>query len=114
MALKRIPIPTRIALDDDGARIVLTWEDGTVSEFRAFDLRAGCPCAGCVDELTGIRTLRVESVDPTVKAVTSGRVGRYAVAFRWSDGHSSGIYTYESLRAGRFGPATQADEDPRA
>ena len=67
-----------------------------------------------VDELTGIRTLRDEDVDPAVKAVTSRRVGRYAVAFRWSDGHSSGIYTYESLRAGRFGPAEHADEDPRA
>ena len=114
MPLKRIPIPTRIALEDDGARIVLTWEDGVVSEFRAFDLRAACPCAGCVDELTGIRTLRDEDVDPAVNAVTSGRVGRYAVAFQWSDGHSSGIYTYESLRAGHFGPAAPADEDPRA
>lgn len=110
MPLRRIPIPTRIAMEDDGARILLTWEDGAVSEHKAFDLRAGCPCAGCVDELSGLRTLRIEDVDPAVKAVTAGRVGRYAVAFHWSDGHSSGIYTYESLRAGRFGPEAGRDE----
>jgi ATP-binding protein involved in chromosome partitioning len=114
MALKRIPIPTRIALEDEGARIALTWEGGATSEFRAFDLRAACPCAGCVDELTGIRTLRDDDVDPAVKAVTSGRVGRYAVAFQWSDGHSSGIYTYESLRVGRFGPDAREDGGSRA
>jgi DUF971 family protein len=25
-------------------------------------------------------------------------VGRYAIRFHWSDGHSTGIYTFEQLR----------------
>jgi DUF971 family protein len=25
-------------------------------------------------------------------------VGRYAIQFHWSDGHSTGIYTFEHLR----------------
>jgi DUF971 family protein len=25
-------------------------------------------------------------------------VGRYAIRFHWSDGHSTGIYTFEHLR----------------
>ncbi len=114
MALKRIPVPTRIALEDEGARIVLAWEDGIVTAYRAFDLRAACPCAACVDELSGIRTLRPEDVDPTVRATAAGRVGRYALAFHWSDGHSSGIYTYDRLRGGGFTPDAQPDRDAGA
>lgn len=101
MALKRIPVPTRIELEASGTRIVLHWQDGRVTRFRAFDLRAECPCASCVDEMTGRRTLSREDVDPDVTATAYGRVGRYAVQFQWSDGHSTGIYSYERLREER-------------
>ena len=100
MALKRIPIPVKIDLDEGGSRVVVTWQDGRMLAHRAFELRAECPCAGCVDEVTGERTLRRENVDPGVRAVEVGRVGRYALRFQWSDGHNTGIYTYERLREG--------------
>lgn len=98
MGLKRIPIPVNIDLEDGGRTIQLVWQDGRVTRIAAFDLRAGCPCAGCVDEMTGVRTLKRENVDPGVMATTCGRVGRYALQIQWSDGHNTGIYTYERLR----------------
>jgi DUF971 family protein len=100
MALKRTPVPVHVDLDEEGRLLALTWQDGKTSRHRAFDLRAGCPCAGCVDEMTGKRTLRPEDVDPGVAAREVGRVGRYALRIRWSDGHDTGIYSYESLREG--------------
>jgi len=100
MALKRIPVPTRIDLEESGTRIVLAWADGRVSRWTAFELRAACPCASCVDEMSGRRTLEPKDVDPGVAATAYGRVGRYAVQFQWSDGHATGIYSYERLREG--------------
>lgn len=102
MALKRIPVPVSIDLEDGGKRIAFTWPDGRRQVLTAFDLRLACPCAECEDEITGERTLRAEDVDPEVTAVSFGRVGRYGVQFEWSDGHNAGIYSYEHLRDGKY------------
>lgn len=42
--------------------------------------------------------LKIEDVDENVAASSFHKVGRYALQFDWSDGHSTGIYTYERLR----------------
>ena len=34
-------------------RLQVTWADGHVSLFEAPTLRGLCPCASCVDEITG-------------------------------------------------------------
>jgi DUF971 family protein len=98
MALKRIPVPLSIDLTDGGKHITIVWQDGRTTEHAAFDLRADCPCAGCVDEMSGKRILLRENVDPEVGAVAAKQVGRYAVQFQWSDNHTTGIYAYERLR----------------
>ena len=36
---------------------------------------------------------------PDLKLVGMENIGTYAVQFSWSDGHSSGIFTWETLRA---------------
>jgi len=100
VALKRTPIPVDIQLEDEGRTIRILWEGGRQGTFGAFDLRAECPCALCVDELTGKRTLRREDVDPKVAATSVERVGRYALQFAWSDGHTTGIYSYKRLIEG--------------
>jgi DUF971 family protein len=33
-----------------------------------------------------------------VRPLSIDSVGRYAIRFHWSDGHSTGIYTFEHLR----------------
>jgi DUF971 family protein len=90
--------PLTIGPTEDGARLRIEWGDGGTSEYWPRDLRLLCPCAGCVDELTGVRTLRPEAIADGVHPVAIHYVGRYALQFFWSDGHSTGIYTFEYLR----------------
>ena len=69
-----------------------------VSEYEPRNLRVLCPCAGCVDEMTGQRTLKPETVERGVYPTAIHYVGQYALQFVWSDGHSTGLYTFEYLR----------------
>jgi DUF971 family protein len=78
--------------------IHVTWSDGHRSVFPNKALRERCPCAGCVHELTGQRLLDPRSVRPDIRAEEITLVGRYAIRVRWSDGHATGIYTFEKLR----------------
>lgn len=93
-----IPLPTQVDLPDGGRLIAIRWQDGRTTQHVAFDLRAQCPCASCIHEFSGEQLLKIEDVDPNVAASSYHKVGRYALQFQWSDGHSTGIYTYERLR----------------
>jgi ATP-binding protein involved in chromosome partitioning len=90
--LKRLEQPSR-------REVVLEWKDGHVSRYDPFALRLACACATCVDENTGRKILREESVPKDVWAQSISPVGRYGLQFVWSDGHATGIYTFERLRA---------------
>jgi DUF971 family protein len=81
---------------DDGLRI--TWADERVCEYNAAALRRACPCAQCVNEWTGQRTLRPEKISDELQILDLSLVGRYAINFRWSDGHDTGIYSFRYLR----------------
>ena len=90
--------PHEIGPTEDGAKLRITWKDGVVSEYVPRYLRLLCPCAGCVDEMTGERTLQPGMIDEGVYPAEIHYVGRYAIQCMWSDGHSTGIYTFEYLR----------------
>ena len=90
--------PAEIGPTEDGSKLRITWKDGVVSEYIPRYLRLLCPCAGCVDEMTGVRTLEPEMVHEGVYPTAIHYVGRYALQFVWSDGHSTGIFTFEYLR----------------
>jgi ATP-binding protein involved in chromosome partitioning len=51
-----------------------------------------------VDEVTGQKRLEPASVAADVWPQEISPVGRYALHFQWSDGHRTGIYTFEQLR----------------
>lgn len=90
------PIPREIgrAAQHD-VRVV--WEDRQ-DVLGARDLRLACPCAACVDELTGRRRLDPATVPPDVHPRSIQPVGRYAIHIDWSDGHHTGIYSFDLLR----------------
>jgi DUF971 family protein len=50
-----------------------------------------------VDEWTGKQTLTEQAVPADVRPDKIDPVGLYALSFDWSDGHSTGIYTFERL-----------------
>jgi DUF971 family protein len=90
--------PVEIGPTEDGMRLAIEWGDGTRAEYEPRALRLRCPCAGCVDEMTGIRTLKSDDVPENVHPMEIQYVGRYALQFFWSDGHRTGLYTFQYLR----------------
>ena len=61
-------------------------------------LRAECQCAHCVNEWTGERILDPATIPADISIERMELVGNYAVRVYWSDGHQSGLYTWERLR----------------
>lgn len=88
--------PREIKLDDSGLRIL--WDDGHSSYYPHRYLRAECRCAGCVEEMSGRRLVTLENIREDVQALDWDTVGRYALQFLWTDGHTTGIYPFDLLR----------------
>ncbi len=76
----------------------LTWNEGAVTPASYRILRGECPCAVCRDEWTGARIFDANTIRDDLKIEGLEAVGSYAVRIAWSDGHSSGLYTWENLR----------------
>ena len=88
----------RVITRSDPARIVIDWADGERTSYSAAQLRSHCPCARCVNELTGVRMHDPSSVPADLSQSETRIVGNYALAFRFSDGHDTGIYPFTMLR----------------
>ncbi len=89
--------PSDVRVGDRAVEI--RWSDGHESRYVFRDLRLECPCALCVDEDTGQPRIDSTRVPMDVRPLDVRTVGRYALQFSWSDGHNTGIYTYDKLRA---------------
>jgi len=76
----------------------LVWEDGHESYYPGHFLRCACACSHCVDENSGRRVLVEERIPKDVRVTEIHAVGNYGIGVRWSDGHDTGIYTFERLR----------------
>ncbi|MBM4436711.1 MAG: DUF971 domain-containing protein [Actinobacteria bacterium] len=90
--------PTGLRRVGDNA-LAIAWKDGAESILPLRDIRLDCGCAACRNELTGAPTLDPATVPADIRAERITPVGRYALTFLWSDGHSTGIYPWEHLRA---------------
>ncbi len=78
--------------------IHVRWADGATITLPNFKVRAACSCARCVDEYTGKQLLDVDSIPPDIEVHEIQPLGNYAVNIVWSDGHSSGIYSWQHLK----------------
>jgi len=90
------------ALSEQGL-LSIQWNDASRNDASTDCLpfktvRGHCPCAACVDEITGVRTLDIESLPDDVHPTGLSATGNYAVKFTWSDGHDTGLYTWEYLK----------------
>lgn len=92
------PTASEISLSPDGRLVQLVWTDGSRTAVTARLLRQSCPCAGCVEEWTGRRTLDPDSVPSELTVKDIAPVGTYALAFTFGDGHQTGIYEWKTLR----------------
>lgn len=95
---QRRPTPRSVGPTEDELRLRIVWEDGHVSEYEPRFLRLACPCASCVEEMTGRPLLDPSRVPEDVYPTAINYVGRYALQFDWSDRHRTGIYPFTQLR----------------
>lgn len=92
------PIPYAINRQDDG--LLIEWDQaGHQAFFPARDLRLACRCAACVQEMTGRPLLDPAQVPADIRPDSVALVGTYGLRVQWSDGHGTGIYTFERLLA---------------
>jgi DUF971 family protein len=90
------PIPHAINRRDEG--ILIEWDTaGHEAWFPARALRLACPCAACVEEMSGRALLDAASIPEDVRPVALALVGAYGLQVQWSDGHGTGIYTFQRL-----------------
>lgn len=72
----------------------ITWDDGRTFKLPHKILRGFCPCATCQGHSGTVSFVQGQNLE--LREIE--RVGNYALALTWGDGHSSGIYTYAHLR----------------
>ena len=77
--------------------LFISWNTGENYSIPYVEVRYYCPCAGCVDEHTGERTIEKSSISPEIRPTDVQLIGRYAVQFLWSDGHNTGMYHFDRL-----------------
>ncbi len=83
----------------DPRTLSILWEDGRRDDFDVRDLRLACKCALCIEEMSGRKLLDPKTIRSDVSPRQIMSKGNYAIQFDWSDGHSTGIYSFNDLRA---------------
>jgi len=86
-----------------GEGVEVAWADGHASRYTFPYLRDHCPCAMCNDERekkekAGNKPEPFPMFKPTVTAKSASPVGNYAIQIEFSDGHATGIYSFDHLR----------------
>jgi DUF971 family protein len=96
--------PVRLDLKKD-EKLEIEWQDGLKSVYTISMLRAMCPCALCreVREESKVKRKPLLQILPgnyekPMAVVEAELVGGYALRLEWSDGHGSGIYSFQYLR----------------
>lgn len=91
-----------------GAGVDIVWADGHRSHYDFAYLREECPCATCDDQRRKKAAAPVQSsggtssvlplYKPRLSARAAKSMGNYALQIDFTDGHSTGIYSYDHLR----------------
>jgi DUF971 family protein len=97
--------PEHIAISKSKG-IKIDWKDGHHSDYGITYLRDKCPCATCTgahgtpprEPESAAPATPFQMYKPVLKMLDVEPVGNYAIRIHWSDGHSSGIYTYDHFR----------------
>jgi DUF971 family protein len=95
--------PTKLELEGPST-LRITWSDGQVRDYALRELRDKCPCATCREKRnapppSSLQLHVISAAEAQPLRITAMKpVGNYAYSIDFSDGHSTGIYTLESLR----------------
>ena len=112
-AEKKLPLeavtPQKVRVKkSEGTGVEIDWKDGHASAWTFAWLRDACPCATCNEERehTGRQpgepkpkaASLLQLYEAPARPVETTPVGKYAIRFKWTDGHESGIYSWDYLR----------------
>lgn len=84
-----------------GTELAIQWEDGSESYISSESLRANSPSASVSGErdILGNQYGGESGKDYSQVTIDSWtQVGNYAFRFQFSDGHNTGIFSYDLLR----------------
>ena len=87
--------PTEIKLHQVSNILEISFADGRVFKLPCEYLRVYTPSAEAVGHAPGQEILQTEKEDVTINEIKP--IGNYAIAPVFSDGHNSGIYTWDLL-----------------
>ena len=102
--LDRISFKTKEAAPPEAIEVTergelrIVWPGGPEVLIPALQLRDQCPCASCIEEGTGRKILDPATIPADIRPVKIEPVGNYAIQITWTDGHSTGIYSWRTLR----------------
>ena len=88
-----------VRIDVTPQAVEIEWDDAHRSSYPHRYLRLECGCAGCVEELSGRKILDPAKIPQDVAFIDHMEIGNYGIQPLWSDGHHTGIYTYNRLRS---------------
>ena len=95
---KTTVVPHAITRRDDG--LLIEWDaTGHVGFFPARPLRLACPCAACIEEMTGRPLLDPGTIAAEVRPLSVALVGAYGIKVFFNDTATTEIYTFERLLA---------------
>jgi DUF971 family protein len=77
--------------------MLIEWNTGERFALPFREVRFLCPCAHCLDELTGRRKIQRGDVREDIRPAFVQVVGRYALQVTWTDGHQAGVYHFDFL-----------------
>ena len=89
--------PTRLAFAKSKARLAVAYDDGAEFEIDYPTLRLNSPSAEVQGHGAGPKP-PAPIIPDDLTVLKADPVGRYAVRIHFSDGHSSGLYTWAWLR----------------
>ncbi|MGE4618938.1 MAG: DUF971 domain-containing protein [Planctomycetota bacterium] len=78
--------------------LLIVWSDGHESFFSHRSLRESCECAACIDEWSREPILDPATLPEGLHCTGFDRTGRYGLNLKFSDGHATGIWSFERLR----------------
>lgn len=95
--------PVSIEISNSDQILEITWADGHFSTYPLFGLRKNCPCVMCRGGHSEMGKYEMELffVDPVqrfeIKNIET--IGNHALKISWNDGHNTGMYRWDLLRA---------------
>lgn len=102
--IRKKPIEVKVHVTT-GAGVDIFWSDAHSSHYDFSYLREHCPCATCKEGhgrneggAPAVGSSALPMFKPKITARAAAAVGTYAIQIEFTDGHTTGIFSFDHLR----------------